>query len=120
MIASTDKTIQDNVIIRLSNVEFFRVGQLQRHAVDFQTNGDIPNSYIKECSIHQSFNKAINIRDSNFISFHSNVVFDIKGSAFSLEDGSEIGNSFKNNLVIMVSLPTISISSEIVTGKIKC
>jgi len=116
-IISNDKSIQDNVIVQLSNIELFRVGQLLRHPIDFEINGDLPNSYIKECSIHKSFNKAINIHDSNFISIHSNVVFDIAGSAFVLTDAS--GNSFKNNLVISVSATTLGLNNDIITGIIK-
>ncbi len=58
------------VIGRFSNVEFFHVGQayrLGRYPIHFHMNGDMPSSYVKECAIHQSFNRATNIHATNHV-----------------------------------------------------
>ena len=32
-------------------------------------NGDLPSSYVKECAIHESFNRATNIHATNYMYF---------------------------------------------------
>ena len=101
-------------IMRLSNVEFYHVGQayrLNRYPINFQSIGNSNSSFVKECSIHQSFNRAINIRNSNNINIERNVVYDIMGAAYFLEDGVEIGNTFKYNLAVFVK-PSSSSANE--------
>ena len=44
-------------------------------------------------SIHRSFNRAVTIQNSHNILVQNNVVYDVKGGAFVLEDGSETGKS---------------------------
>lgn len=96
---------KETVIARIQNVELFHVGQafrLGRYPIHFHMNGDMPSSYVKECAIHQSFNRATNIHATNYITIESNVIYDIYGGAYFLEDGVEIGNVFKNNLAVFV------------------
>ena len=79
---------QEVVIGRFSNVELFHVGQafrLGRYAIHFHMNGDMPSSYVKECAIHQSFNRAVNIHATNRLTIQSNVIYDILGGAYFLE-----------------------------------
>ena len=95
---SSDNT--QDVILRLSNVEvsetnqlsfsiniyfsvyskIFHVGQafrLGRYPVHFHMNGNMSLSYIKSSSIHQSYNRAINIHASNYVTVENNVIYDI-------------------------------------------
>ena len=103
MISSVDEeTVKETVIARISNVEFFNVGQFNKYAINFFSNDDMPSSYITKSSIHNSFNRAINIYSSNFIRIQSNIVYDVKGSAVHLNEGTEIGNIFDNNLVMLL------------------
>ena len=70
MIGAAIGSPKDTVIVRLSNVELFHVGQafrLGRYPIHFHMNGDMSSSYVKECSIHESFNRAINIHASNYM-----------------------------------------------------
>ncbi len=72
MISSGPRGPNENepVIAKFSNVEFFHVGQafrLGRYPIHFHMNGDMPSSYVKECAIHQSFNRATNIHASNYM-----------------------------------------------------
>jgi hypothetical protein len=106
-------------IMRLSNVEFYHVGQayrLNRYPINFQSNGNSNSSFVKECSIHQSFNRAINIRDSNNINIERNVIYDIMGAAYFLEDGVEIGNTFKYNLAVFVKTSSSSANEDSTPG----
>ncbi|CAF3361993.1 unnamed protein product [Rotaria sp. Silwood1] len=103
-------------ILRLSNVEITYVGQafrLSRYPINFQINGNMSMSYIKSSSVHLSFNRAINIEASNYITVENNVLYNIMGEAMSLEDGVEIGNAFKNNLVVFVRSSSSLLNEEI-------
>ena len=77
----------------------FRIG---RYPIHFHMMGDSPSSYVRSCSIHETFNRAANIHASNYLKIDNNFIYDIRGGAFFLEDGVEIGNTFSNNLAIFV------------------
>jgi hypothetical protein len=80
-------------------------------------NGDLPSSYIKECSIHQSFNRAVNIHGTNYVTVERNVIYDIMGGAFFLEDGVEIGNTFSSNLAVFVRSSSSLLNEDLTPGK---
>ena len=77
----------------------FRIG---RYAVHFHLNGDMSNSYVKGCAVHESFNRAINLHGAHNMDIRWNVVYNIMGGAIFLEDGIETGNTFDSNLAIFV------------------
>jgi hypothetical protein len=52
----------------------FRLG---RYPVHFHMNGNMSLSYIKSSSIHQTFNRAVNIHASNYVSVVNNVIYNI-------------------------------------------
>ena len=110
---------KETVIARFSNVELFHVGQafrLGRYPIHFHMNGDSPSSYVKECAIHESFNRATNIHASNYLTIESNVIYNIMGGAYFLEDGIEIGNVFKNNLAVFVRTSTSLLNEDTTPG----
>jgi hypothetical protein len=110
---------KESVITRISNVELFHVGQpfrLGRYPIHFHLNGDSPSSYVKECAIYESFNRAINIHASNYITVERNVVYNIMGGAFFLEDGVEIGNTFQYNLAVFVKTTPSLMNEDITPG----
>ena len=120
--AGTTKFTKEVVFGRFSNVELFHVGQayrLGRYPIHFHMNGDMPSSYVKECAIHESFNRATNIHASNYITIESNIIYNIMGGAYFLEDGVEIGNTFKNNLAVFV-VSSESLLNEDTTPGIIC
>ena len=96
----------ENLVIgRLSYVELTYVGQafrLGRYAIHFHLHGDAPHSYVRGCAIHRSFNRAVNVHGTHYITIEHNVIYNIKGGAFFLEDGIEIGNVFQHNLALFV------------------
>ena len=117
----TTKFTKEVVFARFSNVELFHVGQayrLGRYPIHFHMNGDMPSSYVKECAIHESFNRATNIHASNYITIESNVIYHIMGGAYFLEDGVEIGNTFKNNLAIYVIASESLLNEDTTPGRI--
>ena len=95
----------ETTILRLSNVEFTHVGQafrLGRYAIHFHMLGNAPSSYVRECAIHESFNRAVNIHATNYVTITRNFIYNILGGAYFMEDGIEIGNVFSYNLAIFV------------------
>lgn len=114
-----DANSPESVIGRFSNVELFHVGQayrLGRYPIHFHMNGDMSSSYVVECAIHESFNRATNIHASNYLTIESNFIYNIMGGAFFLEDGVEIGNVFKNNLAIFVVTSSSGINEDLTPG----
>ena len=103
--AQTNTIFNEAVIAKISNVEFYNVGQLFSlggYAIYFDMLGNSPSSYISECSIHRSFNRAVNIHATNSILIEKTVIYDILGGALFLEDGVEINNTFQYNLAVYV------------------
>ncbi|CAF4466498.1 unnamed protein product, partial [Rotaria magnacalcarata] len=97
--------VTQHIVVRLSNVEIHHVGQafrLDRYAIHFQSNGNMSGSYVKSCSIYESFNRAIHIQATDFITMENNVLYNIMGNAMFLSDGVEIGHVFRGNLAVFV------------------
>jgi hypothetical protein len=115
--AGTANGSPQSIFAHFSNVEFYHVGQsfrLGRYPIHFHMNGDMSGSYVKECAIHESFNRATNLHATNNVLIDTNVIYNIMGGAYFLEDGIEIGNVFKNNLAVFVK-PSSSLLNEDVT-----
>ncbi|CAF1015901.1 unnamed protein product [Rotaria sp. Silwood1] len=115
--ASTDSSdgIQ-RVILRLSNIEVYNVGQafrLGRYPVHFHMNGNMNLSYIKSSSIHQTFNRAINIHASHYVTIENNVIYNIMGGAIFLEDGVETGNILNGNLAVFVRTSSSLLNEDV-------
>lgn len=113
---------QENVIARISNVELTHVGQsfrLGRYPIHFHMVGDSPSSYVSECAIHESFNRAVNIHATNYVTVEKTVIYDIMGGAFFLEDGIEIGNNFQYNLAVFVKTSSSLLNEDSTPGKRK-
>ena len=99
----------------LGNHHQFRLG---RYPINFHMNGNMPSSYVKVCVIHESFNRATNIHASNYLTIEANVIYNIRGGAYFLEDGIEIGNVFKNNLAVFVIASQSLINEDVTPGNI--
>ena len=108
---------EELVVGRIEYVELTYVGQafrLGRYAIHFHLNGDMPSSYVRGCSIHQSFNRAVNIHATHYVTVEHNVVYNIMGGAFFLEDGVETGNVFQYNLAVFV-ISSTSLQNDDIT-----
>lgn len=94
---------------RLANVELTEVGQKQQlgrypmHWHMVRSSGD--GQYIRDCSVHHSYNRAITMHGTHDTVVERNVCFDIVGHAVFLEDGVEHGNAILGNLVLGTRKP---------------
>jgi len=58
----------------------FNAGQafrLGRYPVHFHMNGNMSSSYITSSAIHQTFNRAVNIHASNYVTVENNVLYNV-------------------------------------------
>ena len=102
------------VKVHIENTEFKNVGQayrIGRHPINFHSNGQMLGSYIRQCSIHNSFNRGINIDNSGFLEIHDNVMYYVKGSGVNLQSGNEIINNITGNLIIR-SIESLHLQNE--------
>ncbi|MFK7741897.1 MAG: G8 domain-containing protein [Planctomycetota bacterium] len=93
----------------LSNIELEHLGQqakIARYPMHWHMQVDNgAGQYLRDCSIHHSFNRAITLHGTNYATAEGNVCFDQLGHAVFLEDGVEQHNVIKRNLVIRTRRP---------------
>jgi cell migration-inducing and hyaluronan-binding protein len=92
----------------LSNVEFFHMGQkrtLARYPLHWHMASDATGSYIRDSSIHNSFNRCLTIHGTNNLQIKAVVAYDTIGHCFFMEDGVETGNVLEQNLGILTRSP---------------
>ena len=90
---------------RLEYVEVTHAGQafrLGRYPIHFHLNGNVTGSYVRGCSIHDTFNRAVTIHGVHNLLVEHNVAYNIMGHAFFLEDGIETNNIIQYNLAVFV------------------
>ncbi|XP_073714826.1 fibrocystin-L [Misgurnus anguillicaudatus] len=108
---------QNLAIGRIEYVEVYHAGQgfrLGRHPIHWHLMGDVQyKSYVRGCAIHQSYNRAVAIRNTHNLLVEYNVIYDIKGGAFFIEDGTETGNILQNNLAVFVRQSTSLLNDDI-------
>lgn len=68
---------------------------------------------MRGCSIHKTYNRAVNIHASHGVLVEYNVVYDVMGGAFFLEDGIETGNIIQYNLAVFVKSSTSLLNDDI-------
>src|SRR5499426_59452 len=89
----------------VEGVEFQRMGQnltLARYPIHWHLIGDAQGQYIKNASLHDTYNRCVTVHGTNFLRVENNVTYNIVGHCFFLEDGAEHGNQFVHNLAIQV------------------
>ena len=92
----------------VDSIEFFRMGQagvMARYPFHWHFVGDAPGQFIRNSSIHHSFQRCINIHRTNQVSVTNNTCYNFKGHGFFLEDGVEVDNIISGNLGIMARYP---------------
>ncbi len=93
----------------VEGVELNRMGQnltLARYPIHWHLVGDAQGQYIKNASIHDTYNRCVTIHGTNFVHVENNVTYNTVGHCFFLEDGIEHGNQFVHNLAIQVKCHT--------------
>jgi hypothetical protein len=106
IVLSTESNYMDNPLLgQLSNVEVRHAGQgmkLGKYPVHFHMCGNVSRSYVRNCSVHHSFNRGITIHGVDNLLVEHNVVFDTRGHTIFTEDGTERYNTIRYNLVAVV------------------
>lgn len=102
---------------RLEYVEIFHAGQafrLGRYPIHWHLMGDINyKSYVRGCAIHQTFNRAVTIHNTHRLLVERNVIYDIMGGAFFIEDGIETENILQYNLAVFVKQSTSLLNDDV-------
>ncbi|XP_041477742.1 fibrocystin-L-like isoform X1 [Lytechinus variegatus] len=89
----------------LEYVELTHVGQafrLGRYPIHYHMNGDVTGSYVRGCSVHHTFNRAVTIHGVHNLLVEHNVAYNIMGHAYFMEDGIETNNIIQYNLAVFV------------------
>ncbi|XP_058524528.1 fibrocystin-L isoform X1 [Ochotona princeps] len=107
----------DLVTGRIEYVEIHHAGQafrLGRYPIHWHLLGDLHfKSYVRGCAIHQTYNRAITIHNTHHLLVERNIIYDIKGGAFFIEDGIEHGNILQYNLAIFVQQSTALLNDDV-------
>jgi cell migration-inducing and hyaluronan-binding protein len=93
----------------VEGVEFQRMGQnltLARYPIHWHLVGDAKGQYIRNASIHDTYNRCVTVHGTNFLRVENNVTYNTVGHCFFLEDGAEHGNQFVHNLAIQIKCHT--------------
>jgi hypothetical protein len=93
----------------VEGVEFQRMGQnltLARYPIHWHLIGDAKGQYIKNASIHDTYNRCVTVHGTNNLRVENNVTYNTVGHCFFLEDGVETGNEFVRNLAIQTKCHT--------------
>jgi cell migration-inducing and hyaluronan-binding protein len=93
----------------VEGVELNRMGQnltLARYPIHWHLVGDAKGQYIRNASIHDTYNRCVTVHGTNFVRVENNVTYNIVGHCFFLEDGIEHGNEFVKNLAIQIKCHT--------------
>ena len=99
----------DSGAVQIDGVELYHMGQksqLARYPVHWHLAGDRTGDYVKNTSIHRSFNRAVVIHASHNILVEQTVAYDHIGSGYFLENAVETGNKFYYNLGLVTREPT--------------
>src|SRR5215467_3196774 len=73
----------------VEGVEFQRMGQnltLARYPIHWHLVGDAKGQYIRNASIHDTYNRCVTVHGTNFLRVENNVTYNTVGHCFFLED----------------------------------
>lgn len=88
---------------QIDSVEFEKMGQMghmARYPFHWHLLGNAPGQYIRNSSIHHSFQRCIVVHGTNQVQVENNVCFEHRGHGIFLENGSEVNNLISGNLVM--------------------
>ena len=97
-------------IAHVEHIELYRMGQVGKlgrypfhwHLVQEKGQGQ----YLKNTSIHSTYNRAITIHGTESTLVENNFCYDHIGHGIFLEDGSERFNTIRGNVVLLTKRPT--------------
>lgn len=94
--------------VHFSGVELYLMGQrgsLGRYPFHWHNAGNVNGQYIKNSSIHRSFNRVVTVHNTNYALVEDNVGYDHIGHGYFLEAGTERFNTFRHNLGLLTKTP---------------
>src|SRR5688572_6280211 len=95
--------------MHVSGVELTRMGQnltLARYPIHWHLVGEGKGQYIRNASIHDTYNRCVTVHGTNNLQVENNVTYNTVGHCFFLEDGIETGNQYIRNLAIQTKCHT--------------
>lgn len=95
----------------IDSVEFYKMGQagvMARYPFHWHIVGDAHGQFIRNSSVHSSFQRCIVVHRTNHTIVENNVCYDFKGHGFFLEDGVEVNNILQTNVGILAKYPSNS------------
>ncbi len=108
----------------VDSAEFYHMGQagiLGRYPFHWHLVDNAPGQFIKNSSIHHSFQRCVTVHETNQTLVHNNVCYNFKGHGYFLEDGEEVYNTLSHNLGIKSNYPylskTLLVSDKIIGGE---
>ncbi|MFK7957533.1 MAG: G8 domain-containing protein, partial [Lysobacterales bacterium] len=93
--------IMNNASMRISGAEFTLMGQeglLGKYPLHWHLMGDVSGQFVRNSSIHHTFNKGLTIHGTNNSQVSNNAIFETIGHSYFFEDGDETGNVLTGNL----------------------
>lgn len=96
---------------QISAVEFYKMGQaglMGRYPFHWHRLGTVSNQFIKNSSVHKSFQRCITVHATNNAVVENNFCYDFRGHGFFLEDGNEVNNTLRFNIGIGAKVPHAS------------
>lgn len=104
---------------RFSGVSATRMGQknmIGKYPFHFHAMGPAPTSFVKDCSIVNSYYRCVAIHQTNNTQTLRNVAFNATGHCFYVEDGVEENNEISYNLAVRVNVIGEVMGGEAQTG----
>lgn len=90
--------------VKLDGVEFSKLGlsgELGGYPVHFHHTGDATGSYVKNSSIHHTFQRGLVVHQTDNLLVEGNTIYDTMSHSYFIEDGVETGNRFVDNLAML-------------------
>ena len=101
--------LMKNSIAHVEHVELYKMGQkgvLGRYPFHWHLNEDkAQGSYLRNSSVHKSFNRAVTIHGTDYVTVDGVFAYDHIGHGIFFEDGGERFNTVKNNVVFVTRRP---------------
>lgn len=98
----------DGSTVRIEGVSLVHMGQTGRrgrYPIHWHFANDATGDFVRDCSISDSFQRAYVVHHSNHVLVQRNVAYDITNHGIMTEDGTETGNRFLDNLVVLTYSP---------------
>ena len=100
--------IHGNGFAQIDAVEFYKLGQagiMARYPFHWHRIGDTSGQFIKNSSIHKSFQRCVTVHATNGTLVENNVCYDFRGHGYFLEDGNEVNNTLIYNVAMAGKAP---------------